>query len=110
MEVESSFEYLGSSLSKDGGPQEDVKLRVDGELKTFRAIKIMVNVRMDVERELHDRVSVLMVVYGPKTWGMMMDKGYKLDFVEMICLRMCVVTRIGRWRNKEVRHRIDMER
>ena len=66
MEVESYFEYLGSSFSKDGGPQEGVKLRVDEGLKTFRAMKIVLKVRMDVKRELHERVSVLTVICGAK--------------------------------------------
>ena len=41
---------------------------------------------------------------------MMVDKGHKLEFLEMNCLRVCVVTRIDKWRNKEARRRVGMER
>ena len=41
----SSFKYLGSCSSEGGGSQEDVKLRVDEELKTFDEMKRMFIVR-----------------------------------------------------------------
>ena len=47
--------YLGSFFSKNGGPQKDVKMRAEGGLKTFGAIKIIVDVRnviLGMRREL----------------------------------------------------------
>ena len=50
----SSFHSLGSCFSKDGGPQEYVKMRLGERLKTFGAMKMMFGVRsgrLGVRRE-----------------------------------------------------------
>ena len=65
MELVSSFKYSGYYFSKDRGPQEDVKMRVDEGLKVFGAIKIMFNVRslsFCVKREFYERVAALQLV------------------------------------------------
>ena len=45
MEVVSSFKYFGSDFSKNGGPQNYVKIKFCEGIKTFCAMKIMVRVK-----------------------------------------------------------------
>ena len=113
-EVESSFRILGSCFSKDGGQQEDIKMRVGEGQKTFRVKNIIFNVRstsLGVRRGLHHRKSTPTVTYGAETLALRTDEGYKLGILKLKCLRsMCVVTRIARWRNGEVRHRVGVKK
>ena len=41
MEVVSSFKYLGSCFSKDGGAHKDIKMRAGERQKTFAAMKML---------------------------------------------------------------------
>ena len=41
MEVVTSFKYLGSCFSSDGGVKEDVSMRMGVGMKTFGAMKSM---------------------------------------------------------------------
>merc|ERR1712002_202066 len=110
MEVVSSFKYLGSCFSSDGGVKDDVSMRVSEGMKTFGAMRRVwsersVNVR--VKRELYERIVVPTVMYGSESWGMRVKERNKLDVAEMKCLRnMCGVTRWDRWRNEVVRERV----
>ena len=82
MKVVCCFRYLGSSLSKDEGLQEVVKLGVGEALKTFGPLKMVSYVRsvsLDVKKELYKRVVVPKVAYGADTWGMRMKERHKLD-------------------------------
>ena len=77
MEVMSFFKCLASCFSKDGGVQEDVRIRVGEGLKTFREINMMFSgksVSLSVKRELCKRVLVPMVMYGAETLGMRKDE------------------------------------
>ena len=109
MEVVSSFKYLGSCFSSDGGVKDDVSMRVSEGMKTFGAMKRVwsersVNVR--VKRELYERIVVPTVMYGSESWGMRVERN-KLDVAEMKCLRsMYGVTRLDRMRNEVVRERV----
>ena len=49
------------------------------------------------------------VTYGVETWGMGMDESHELDFMEIKYLRsICAVTRMDRWKNEQVRCRVDV--
>ena len=59
MKVASCFKYLEGCVSKDGVPQEDVKMKVGNGLKTFGALKrrfIVKSVSLGVRRELFRKV------------------------------------------------------
>ena len=110
MEAVTSFKYLGSCFSSDGGVKEDVSMRVGEGMRTFGAMKRMWNgrsVSLRVKRELYERIVVPTVMYGSESWGMKVEERSKLDVAEMKCLRsMCRVTRMDRVRNEVVRERV----
>ena len=110
MEVVTSFKYLGSCFSSDGGVKEDVSMRVGEGMRTFGAMKRMWSgrsVSLRVKRELYERIVVPTVMYGSESWGMKVEERNKLDVAEMKCLRsMCRVTRMDRVRNEVVRERV----
>ena len=83
MEVESSLKCLGSCFGKDGGPQEDVKMRVCEGRKTFGELKRPFNVSrlsLVMKRELYEGMIAPTVIYGRETVGITMREGHKLDF------------------------------
>ena len=62
----SSFKYISSCFSKDGGTQEDVRMKVVDEQKTFGLMKKMCNIRsvsLRVNRELFKAVVVPTVTH-----------------------------------------------
>ena len=110
MEAFTSFKYLGSCFSSDGGVKEDVSMRVGEGTRTFGAMKRMWSgrsVTLRVKRELYERIVVPTVMYGSEAWGMKVEERDKLDVAEMKCLRsMCGVTRMDRVRNEVVGERV----
>ena len=63
----SSFKHSGSCFSKDGGPREDVKIRVGEELKTFAAVKMMFSDKTVSSGKKNESVVEPMMAFGVKT-------------------------------------------
>ena len=50
---------------------------------------------------------IVLPTNGGETWSTRLDKRYKLNLIEMKSLEcMCEVTRMGRWRNEEVKCKV----
>ena len=70
---------------------------------------IVKSVSFGVQRELYERLLVSTVTYGVGTWCMRMGEKRKLDIEGKMCSwRMCRMTRMNRWRNEEVKNRVDV--
>ena len=61
LEAVSAFQQLGICSSRDGGPQEELEMRMEEGLKTFSARKMILNARsvsLGMKRELFETVVV----------------------------------------------------
>ena len=85
----SSFKYLRSCFSKDGGPQEDVKMSgIKKKLWCNKFDVLCQECRLGCKE-------------GAETCVMCMEERLKLDVMKMKYLQsMCDVARMDRWRNE----------
>ena len=112
-EVE-SFKYLGSHIARDGGVGVEVSSRVKEASKCLGGMKSVMRNRylgMEAKRRLYEGVIVPTALYGAETWNVKEEDRYRLNVMEMRCLRSMVgVSRVDRVRNEEVRRRAGVDK
>ncbi|MCP4337615.1 MAG: reverse transcriptase family protein, partial [Desulfobulbaceae bacterium] len=109
----SSFKYLGSVMSKDGGLEDEMQERVQQGKRVVGTLKSVTRNRamsMEVKKTLHDSVVIPTLTYGSEAWTMTGRHKSRVRGVEMSYLRSaCGVTWRDRLTNEEVRERCNVD-
>ena len=112
------FKYLGSTISREGGEEAEIKARVTEAGKVLGGMnRLFVNkaLKMNIKRMLYEGIVVPTALYGAETWSMREADRKRLNSMEMRCLRrMCKVSRVDQYRNgirnTEIRRRTGVTR
>ena len=87
------FKYLGSQVAADGGCERDVVHRMNEEYRPWGALKSVLSNRglgIKAKKCLYEGVIVPTALYGAEAWGMRSAERWKVDVLEMKCLRSLV--------------------
>ena len=103
-------------MAADGECERDVIHRMNEEHRAWGALKSVLSKRIgdkgqEVSITLCELVIVPTALYGAEAWGMRSAERWKVNVLEMECLRSLVgVSRMDRVRNEEVRRRAGIKR
>ena len=108
------FGCLGSQVAAGGGCGGYVVHRVSGRCGAWGALRgVLSNGGLGIKEKkcLYEGVIVPTAFYGAEAWGMRNAERWKVNVLEIKCLRSLVgVSRMDRVRNEEVRRRAGIER
>ena len=108
------FKYLGSQVAADGGCERDMVPRMNEGYRAWGALKSVLSNRglwIKAKKCPYKGVIVLTAYYGAETWSTRSAERWKVNVLEMKCLRSLVgVSRLDRVRNEEVRRRAGIAR
>ena len=100
-------------MAADGGCERDVVHRMNEGYRACGALKSVLSNRglgIKAKKCLYEGVIVPTALYGAEAWGMRSAERWKVNVLEMKCLRSLVgVSRMDRVGNKEVRRRAGIE-
>ena len=103
------FKYLGSELTTDGGCEMDVERRMNEGYRVWGALNSVLSNRglgINAKKCLYEEVTVSTALYGAEAWGIRSAERWKVNALEIKCLRSLVgVSRLDKVRNEEVRRR-----
>ena len=101
-------------MAADGGWESDVGHRMNEGYRAWGALKSLLSNRglgIEANKCLYEEVIVPTVLYGPEAWCMRSAERWKVNVLEMKCLRSLIgVSRMDSVRNEEVRRRDGIER
>ena len=107
------FKYLGSQVAADGGCERDVVHRMNEGDRAWGVLKSFLSNRglgIKAKKCLYEGVIVPTAFYGAEACIMRSSERWKVNVLEMNCLRSLVgVSRMDRVRNEEVRRRAGIE-
>ena len=86
------FKYLGSQVAADGGCERDVVHRMNEGYRAWGALKsVLSNRRLGIKGKcLYEIAIVPTAFYGAEAWGMGSAERWKVNVLEMKCLRSLV--------------------
>ena len=100
-------------MAADGGCERDVVHRMNEGYRACGALKSVLSnggLGIKAKKCLYEGVIVPTAFYGAEAWGMRGAERWKVNVLEMKCLRSLVgVSRMDRVRNEEVRRRTGIE-
>ena len=107
------FKYLGSQVAADGGCEMDVVHIMNEWYRAWGTLKSVLSNRglgIKAKKCLYEGVIVPTALYGAEAWGMRSAERFKVNVLEMKCLRSLVgVSRKDVVSNEEVRRRAGIE-
>ena len=101
-------------MAVDGGCERDLVHRMNEGYRAWGVLKSVLSNRglgIKAKKCLYEEVTVPTALYGAEAWGMRSAERWKLNVLEMKCLRSLVgVSQMDRVGNEEARRRAGIER
>ena len=111
IDMVNDFTYLGSTITRDGEVNQDVKLRIGKAARAFGCLQkaVFQNKRFSVEtkRRVYKAAVMSVLLYGSETWAIKAESVRRLTSFHNRCIRsMMGVTKHQQWRERITSRRL----